>query len=486
MSIEGLYRYLGILVSLVECQARATGINGKGQSSSTRGNSFDDFKKLGPPYFSGTSDPTEIEAWIMKIEKFFDDGLKPYLKNKISILKLSVYSEMVERALIAEKDNEELHQYREQQRKRNRNDGAHGNQAQKKDLWFGIVQKIRSLYLGSLRRRIKRIDRSPGLKGGKGCQGLLAYVVNEENDLKLEDIPFVRDYHDVFPEDPPGLPPKRKVEFTIDLALETTPISKAPYRMAPMELKEEEHERNLSIVLQTLKDKQLYAKLKKCEFWLDKVSFLGHVVTKDGISVDPGKFPILKEHMGDNSYFDFLFKLKRLKPYERNYFTCDLKLTAMVFALKIWRHFLFGETCEIFTNHNILKYLFSQKELNMRQRRWIELLKDYDCIIQYHLGKMNVVADALSRKSVVKRGSKPDFVLSDDGILRFWTRLCVPNDGDLMRELLEKAHCSKFAIHPGGTKMYRDLKQNYWWPGMKRDCGPSPNPPTSATHDLKQ
>ena len=69
----------------------------------------------------------------------------------------------------------------------------------------------------------------------------------------------------------------------------------------------------------------------------------------------------------------------------------------------------------------------------------------------------------------VKRESKPDFVLSDDGIWRYGTRLCVPNDGDLRRELLEKAHCSKFAIHPGKTKMYRDLKQNYWWPSMKRD-----------------
>ncbi|XP_059595556.1 uncharacterized protein LOC132254277 [Vitis vinifera] len=213
MSTEGLYRYLGTLAGLVERQARATGSNGQGQSSSTRGSSFDDFKKLGPPYFSGTSDPTEAEAWIMKIEKFFDvidcseeqkgsyvafmlnkeadhwwrmtkrlledqgpivgefvrleqgdltvaqyeakftelsrfapqliatedektlkfqDGLKPYLKNKISILKLSVYSEVVDRALIAEKDNEELHQYKEQQRKRNRNDGAHGNQTQKR------------------------------------------------------------------------------------------------------------------------------------------------------------------------------------------------------------------------------------------------------------------------------------------------------------------------------------------------------------------
>ncbi|RVX06504.1 hypothetical protein CK203_023606 [Vitis vinifera] len=72
----------------------------------------------------------------------------------------------------------------------------------------------------------------------KCCQGFLAYAVNEENDLKLEDIPIVRDYPDIFPEDLPGLPPEREVEFTIDLALKTTPISKAPYRMTPMKLKE--------------------------------------------------------------------------------------------------------------------------------------------------------------------------------------------------------------------------------------------------------
>ena len=77
---------------------------------------------------------------------------------------------------------------------------------------------------------------------------------------------------------------------------------------------------------------------------------------------------------------------RKLKPYEQSYPTHDLELVAVVFALKIWRHFLFGETCDIFTDHKSLKYLFSQKELNMRQRRWIELLKDYDSIIQYHPG----------------------------------------------------------------------------------------------------
>ncbi|RVW24900.1 Retrovirus-related Pol polyprotein from transposon 17.6 [Vitis vinifera] len=573
MSVEGLYRYLGTLAGLVEGQARATGSNGQGQSSSTRGNSFDDFKKLGPPYFSSTSDPTEAEAWIMKIEKFFDvidcskeqkASYATFMLDKeadhwwrMSKMLLEyqgpIVWKVVDRTLIAEKDNEELHQYREQQRKRNRNDGAHGNQAQKKSapsinqnkgkatqnlggicptcgkkhgesrkFVFGKPKeenkddrqkpraqgrvfamthrdaqatsdvvtstlRIHTLfaralidpgsthsfvsvsfasllasyhaYVDCFGKRVtfsipgqpdfsfegKHVDKPLDVISAlqtssllrKGCQGFLAYVVNEENDLKLEDIPIVRDYLDVFPKDLPGLPPKREVEFTIDLAPGTVSISKAPYKMAPMELKElkiqlqelldkgfirpsvspwrapvlfvkkndgsmrlcidyrelnkvtvrnryplpriddlfdqlqgtcvfskidlrsgyhqlrirgedvpkttfrtryghyeflvmpfgltnapaafmdlinrvfklyldqfvvvfiddilvysnsrEEHEHHLCIVLQTLRDNRLYAKLKKCEFWLDRVSFLGHVVTKDGISVDLGK-----------------------------------------------------------------------------------------------------------------------------------------------------------------------------------------------------
>nr|CAD1821754.1 unnamed protein product [Ananas comosus var. bracteatus] len=89
----------------------------------------------------------------------------------------------------------------------------------------------------------------------------------------------------------------------------------------------------------------------------------------------------------------------QLKDYERNYPTHDLELAAVVFALKLWRHYLYGERCEVYTDHKSLKYLFTQKELNLRQRRWLELLKDYDLTILYHPGKANVVADALSRKS---------------------------------------------------------------------------------------
>ena len=89
---------------------------------------------------------------------------------------------------------------------------------------------------------------------------------------------------------------------------------------------------------------------------------------------------------------------RQLKKHEQNYPTHDLELAAVVFALRIWRHYLYGVPCRIFTDHKSLKYLFTQKELNMRQRRWIELIKDYECTIEYHPGKANLVAYALSRR----------------------------------------------------------------------------------------
>jgi len=87
-----------------------------------------------------------------------------------------------------------------------------------------------------------------------------------------------------------------------------------------------------------------------------------------------------------------------LKSHERNYPTHDLELAAIIFALKIWRHYLLGDKVLIYTDHKSLKYIFTQKELNMRQRRWLELMADYDIDLQYHLGKVNTVPDALSRK----------------------------------------------------------------------------------------
>ena len=92
---------------------------------------------------------------------------------------------------------------------------------------------------------------------------------------------------------------------------------------------------------------------------------------------------------------------RQLKTYEQNYPTHDLELATVVFALKIWRHYLYGEKCRIYTDHKSLKYLLMHKELNLRQRRWLELFKDYDCIIDYYPEKANVVANALSRKAMV-------------------------------------------------------------------------------------
>ena len=92
---------------------------------------------------------------------------------------------------------------------------------------------------------------------------------------------------------------------------------------------------------------------------------------------------------------------RQLRKHEQNYPTHDLELAAVVHALKIWRHYLLGHRCQIYTDHKSLKYIFTQNDLNLRQRRWLELIKDYDLEIYYHLGKANVVVDALSRKSYV-------------------------------------------------------------------------------------
>ncbi|KAK1660330.1 hypothetical protein QYE76_048489 [Lolium multiflorum] len=220
---------------------------------------------------------------------------------------------------------------------------------------------------------------------------------------------------------------------------------------------------------------------------------------------------------------------RQLKQHEQNYPTHDLELAAIVLALKVWRHYLMGNRCEIYSDHKSLKYIFTC-ELNMRQRRWLELIKDYDMEIHYHPGKANVVADALSRQpcqlnsmiaaeqpslyeefeqfrlelvsegylasielqptliSQIKEAQKgnasidgiksqiaarkaPGFTEDEAGVLWYNGRLCVPADSELKQVILKEAHDTLYSIHPGGTKMYQDLKKQFWWHGMKREIG---------------
>jgi hypothetical protein len=114
------------------------------------------------------------------------------------------------------------------------------------------------------------------------------------------------------------------------------------------------------------------------------------------IYFDASKLDLGSVLMQDGKVIAYLSR--QLRPHELNYPTHDLELAVVVHALKTWRHYLMGDHCEVYTDHKSLKYIFSQKELNMRQRRWIELIKDYDLGIHYHPGKANVVADALSRE----------------------------------------------------------------------------------------
>ncbi|KAA0045507.1 pol protein [Cucumis melo var. makuwa] len=158
---------------------------------------------------------------------------------------------------------------------------------------------------------------------------------------------------------------------------------------------EAEHEEHLHQVLETLRANKLYAKFSECDFLLKK-KVHGRFL--------PYSQPLTQlTRKGTPFVFSPTCKVVaygscQLKSYEQNYPTHDLELVVVVFALKIWRHYLYGEKIQIFTDHKSLKYFLIQKELNMRQRRWLELVKDYDCEILYHPGKANVVADALSRK----------------------------------------------------------------------------------------
>nr|GFA30013.1 putative reverse transcriptase domain-containing protein [Tanacetum cinerariifolium] len=365
---------------------------------------------------------------------------------------------------------------------------------------------------------------------------------------------------------------------------------------------EKEHEELLKAILELLKKEELYAKFSKCEFWIPKVQFLGHVIDSQGIHVDPAKIESVKDwaspkspmkirqFLGLAGYYrrfiegfskiakpmtkltqkkvkfewgdkqeaafqllkqklcsapilalpegseDFIvycdasikglgvvlmqrekvisYASRQLKIHEENYTTRDLEPNTVVFALKIWRHYLYETKCTVFTNHKSLQHILDQKELNMRQRRWLELLSDYNCEIRYHPGKVNVVANALSRKEqeplrvralvmtisldlpkqilnahteawkpeniknedvggmLVKNNKNPEAIreqkleLRADGTQCLNGRSWLPCYGNLRTVIMHESHKSKYSVHPGSDKMYKDMKKLYWPSGL--------------------
>ncbi|WVZ70158.1 hypothetical protein U9M48_018846 [Paspalum notatum var. saurae] len=521
-------------------------------------------------------------------------------------------------------------------------------------------------------------------QGGKQISAERLIANMDVKDKSINNIPVVREFPDIFPNELPGLPPNREIEFSIDLKPGTNPISKAPYRMAPAELKElrnqikeledkefirpsmspwgtpvlfvkkkdgslrlcidyrelnkvtiknkyllpriddlfdqlqgarvfskidlqsgyhqvrikegdvpktafrtryghyeyivmpfgpyldyfvvvfiddiliyskteEEHAKHLRIVLQTLREHKLYAKLKKCDFWLNQVSFLGHIISGEGISADPIKIQAItdwkrsttiteiRSFLGLAGYYRRFIEvfsqlsapLTRLtrkgvkfewtKECEENFQKLKRRLTTapiltlpVVFsckttnymsrtiALKIWRHYLYGEHCEIFIDHKSLKYIFTQKELNMRQKRKAdcnlaslnisqkEIIKDLGqlclevCRIRepsIRVCTLHVEPDLHERirinqgedtflmqvKKDIEAGRPSEFQVRENGSIWLKHRICVPKDLALRQEIMQEAHASPYTAHPGSTKMYHDLKEVFWWPNMKRE-----------------
>ncbi|GJZ88781.1 putative reverse transcriptase domain-containing protein [Tanacetum coccineum] len=291
----------------------------------------------------------------------------------------------------------------------------------------------------------------------------------------------------------------------------------------------EEHDVHLRLILELLTKEELYAKFSKCDFWQSKVL----PVTTDDLSEKDLQISIAMTKLTQKSVqFNWVKRRKRfqtlktkglgavlmqkekviayasrqLKIYEKNYTTHDLELGAMVFAFKMWRHYLYGTKCVVCTDIKSLHHIIDQKELNMRQRRWLELLSDYDCELRYHPGKANVVADALSRKSrpkplrvralvmtiglniptrilntQVEARKEENYGAEDlqgmikklepraDGTMCLKNKSWISCFGDLRALIMHESHKSKYSIHPRSDKMYQDLKKLYWWPNMKAE-----------------
>nr|GEV66968.1 putative reverse transcriptase domain-containing protein [Tanacetum cinerariifolium] len=414
----------------------------------------------------------------------------------------------------------------------------------------------------------------------RGSYLFLAQVTETQPAKKqLQDVPVICNFPEVFLNDLPGLPPPRQVKFKIELIPGAAPVVRAPYRLAPSELKE------LSDQLKELSEKGfirpssspwgapvLFVKKKDGSFRMcinyrelnkltvknryplsridDMFDQLQGSSVYSKIDLQSGYYqlriieedipitafrtrfiegflliskplskltqknkkyewgmeeeeafqtlkqklcsaPILALPEGTKNFIVYCdaslkgygavlmqrekviaYASRLLKKHKENYTTHDLELGAVVFALRLWRHYLYGTKCTVYTDHKSLQYILDQKELNMRQRHWIELLSDYDCEIRYHPG-VEAQTEAMKGENVkaenLGRLLNPIFEIHSNGIRYFKGRLWLPLFGGIKDMVMHESHKSKYFIHLGSDKMYQDLKKLYWWSNMKAD-----------------
>ncbi|XP_075494755.1 uncharacterized protein LOC142532320 [Primulina tabacum] len=308
---------------------------------------------------------------------------------------------------------------------------------------------------------------------------------------------------DVFVDDVPGLPPDREVEFVIDLIPGTAPISKAPYRMAPTEMKElktqlqELLDKGAAIFSKIdlrsgyhqlkvkkedipktafrtryghyefllLRDKQLYAKLKKCEFWLEQVAFLGHIVSNEGISVDPSKVDSIKQWSIPKTISEVRSFLGLAGYYRR--FIADFSKMALPLTSLTRKATKFEWTIECQRAFQTLKDKLTSAPVLVLPCGTVARLSAlilHSTLFDRILKEQQLDTQLLELKRKSDLTGVSEFGSNRDGLLTFRGRICVSIGDDIRKDVLLEAHTVPYSVHPGSTKMYQDLRRLYWWP----------------------
>ncbi|GJZ26593.1 putative reverse transcriptase domain-containing protein [Tanacetum coccineum] len=230
----------------------------------------------------------------------------------------------------------------------------------------------------------------------------------------------------------------------------------------------EEHDAHLRLILELLKKEELYVKFSKCDFWLSKVQFLGHMIDREGIYVDPAKIESIKDWESPKTPIEIRQFLGLAGYYRRSIEGFSKIAKPMTKLTQKSVKFNWGEKEE--TTFQTLKRSVdaegeNQKELNVRQRRWLQLLSDYDCELRYHSGKANVVEARKEENYGTEDlcGMIKKLEPRADGTLYSRNRSWIPCFGNLRALIMHESHKSKYSIHPGSDKMYQDLKKLYWW-----------------------